>query len=147
MTNGNDIITSKSWNVMQAFVAVTVLIGFFGIIFAWMVFPPKTTDAGVLAILNQLTGAVTTLAVSVVTYYVGSSKSSADKEETQKQSAQAAVAVASAAAATASDTAKTTAATLDKVVSSTGNGTPMAAKTVIMNQPDVHTDLPVEKKT
>lgn len=102
---------AKTWNVMQAFVAITVLTGFFGIVFCWMVFPPKTTDAGTLAILNQLTGAVTTLAVAVVSYYVGSSKSSADKDETTKIATKAAV-----------DQAAMTSTTLDKMVG-TGPGT------------------------
>lgn len=128
MANGTGTI--KSWNVMQAFVAVTVLFGFFGIIFGWMVFPPKTSDAGTLAILNQLTGAVTTLAVAVVTYYVGSSKGSSDKDDAMAASMKTSTEAVSALA-----------------TSGTGSGTIGPKTTTILNQPNVVTDdAPLDQK-
>lgn len=126
MANGNG---GKAWNVMQASIGLIVVGGLFCVIAAWMVIAVTVDvskmDVGVTTILNSLTSVVTTLAVAVVSYYFGSSKSSADKEETQKQATKSAVDAASNAAATAADTAKTTAATLDKLVSGTGTGAPM----------------------
>ena len=143
MANGNG--TSKSWNMMQGAVGFGALLGFFANQAMWFyiaIYVPaaKELSPGILAILNQGSGSLTTFAGIVIGYYFGSSKGSTDKDETAKKAAEtAATAVATAATATAA-----TQATLDKVISGTGDGSalrPIAPlqppQTVVMNQPDV----------
>lgn len=107
---------NRSWNIMQAVIGLIVVCGLFGVLTAWMliaVFADTTKlDPGLMALLNILTGCVVTAAIAVVNYYFGSSKSSADKEENAKIATRA-----------AADAQSTTSATLDKVISGTGNGT------------------------
>lgn len=112
MANGS---SSKPYNVMQAFVGGTVMVGLYAVIAAWMCIAifgdPAKMDVGITTILTGLTGVVSTIAVMVAGYYFGSSKSSADKEETAKAATKA-----------AADAATTTAQTLDKMVTGTGGG-------------------------
>lgn len=133
----------KSWSVMQAVVGFGALLGFFANQAAWFaiaVFVPAAKDLspGILAILNQGSGSLTTFAGIVIGYYFGSSKGSTDKDEATKKAADtAAKAMATAASATAA-----TQATLDKVLTGTGSGgVPIVPKMAVPIQPAVHNDV------
>jgi FtsH-binding integral membrane protein len=73
-----DTATSLAFLVTGAFILV---------VFGWMFFPPKASDAGSLAVLNTLTGVLGTSFVSIMTFYFGSSKGSKDKDDTISQMA------------------------------------------------------------
>lgn len=108
---------------MQATVGFGAIIGFFANQAMWFyiaIYVPeaKEISPGILAILNQGSGGIMTFAGIVIGYYFGSSKDSTDKSETAKETAQA-----------AHRSADTTAATLDKVLSSgTGDGHAQSSK-------------------
>lgn len=88
MSNGNG--SSKKWNVMLGIVTVTVILAFCANQGMWfyiaLSYPDgKSIDAAVLAILNQGSGSVGAFTGAVIGYWVGSSKSSADKDDTAKE--------------------------------------------------------------
>lgn len=133
--NGNGNGNSNRYNVMQAVVGLIVIVGLFGVIAAWMLialFSDATKmDIGITTILTGLTGVVSTIAVQVVGYYFGSSKSSADKDDTAKQVAQT--------TAKAVENAQATTDRLVEKMAGTGNGNGNGggdAKRTVINQPE-----------
>lgn len=143
LENASRPVAGASWSFMQSCVGIGAILGFFanqGMWFYIAIYVPeaKEISPGILAILNQGSGSIMTFAGIVIGYYFGSSKGSQDKEDTAKQVAQTtAKAVETAAAGTAA-----LQATVNKVMSSTGNGG-ANGKTVVMNQPDVTANQPI----
>jgi len=80
---------TTSWQDTQKLLAFIVVVGFLGVVFLWFFDPPKGDNAE-LAVLNTLTGALGGFTGMIVTYYFGSSRSAANKDETLKQIALAA---------------------------------------------------------
>ena len=72
---------TTSWADTQKLLAFVIVIAFIVVIFTWMFFAPKS-DAAATAVLNTLVGTLGGYAGMVVTWYFGSSRSSANKDQT-----------------------------------------------------------------
>jgi cytochrome bd-type quinol oxidase subunit 1 len=71
-----------SWNDTQKLLAFLVVGALVAVIFVWMLYPPKASDPGVLAVLNMLIGALVGLATAIVSFYFGSSRGERTKDAT-----------------------------------------------------------------
>lgn len=71
---------------LQGMIAFLVTVSFVAIILVWMFHPPKG-DAGSIAVLNTLVGALAAAFGMVVSYFYGSSSGSKDKDDTIKSMA------------------------------------------------------------
>jgi uncharacterized YccA/Bax inhibitor family protein len=72
---------TTSWNDTQKLLAFVVVAAFIVVIFVWMLHPPST-DSAATAVLNTLVGTLGGFAGMVVTFYFGSSRTSATKDQT-----------------------------------------------------------------
>lgn len=72
---------TTSWNDTQKLLAFVIVIATVVVIFVWMFFPPKG-DAGAMAALQILTGALVASMGQVVSFYFGNSRSSVAKDQT-----------------------------------------------------------------
>ena len=72
---------TTSWNDTQKLLAFVIVISTVIVIFVWMFFPPKG-DAGAMAALQILTGALVASMGQVVSFYFGNSRASAAKDQT-----------------------------------------------------------------
>ena len=72
---------TTSWADTQKLLAFVIVVAFIVVIFTWMFFAPKS-DAAATAVLNTLVGTLGGYAGMVVTWYFGSSRSSANKDQT-----------------------------------------------------------------
>ena len=72
---------TTSWSDTQKILAFVLVVAFIVVIFVWMAVPPKA-DAGAVAVLNTLVGTLGSFAGMVVTFYFGSSRTSATKDQT-----------------------------------------------------------------
>jgi len=74
-------MTSEAWTDTQKLLAFALVLSFVIIIVLLMFFPPKT-DASSAPALYGLIGTLGGMAVTVSTYYFGSSKGSSNKDDT-----------------------------------------------------------------
>ena len=72
---------TTSWNDTQKLLAFIVTIAFIVVIYIWMFHPPAT-DAASTGVLNTLVGTLGGFAGMILTFYFGSSRSSANKDST-----------------------------------------------------------------
>lgn len=70
-----------SVKIAQYFLALVVMVAFLAVIVIW-IFHPPTGEAGQLAVLNTLVGALGAAFGMVVSYFFGSSSGSQQKDET-----------------------------------------------------------------
>lgn len=70
-----------SWSDTQKLLAFVLVVAFIIVIILWMFLPPHTNDAAT-AVLNTLVGTLGSMAGMVVTFYFGSSRTSATKDQT-----------------------------------------------------------------
>jgi len=75
---------TTSWQDTQKLLAFIVVVGFLAVVFVWLFHPPAG-DNSELAVLNTLIGSLGGFTAMIVTYYFGSSRSAANKDETLKQ--------------------------------------------------------------
>jgi hypothetical protein len=73
--------STTPWSDTQKILALLVVGAFIAMIFVWIFYPPKA-DAGSLAVLNTLTGALGTMTMTIITWYFGSSRDSRTKDAT-----------------------------------------------------------------
>lgn len=72
---------TTSWNDTQKLLAFIIVVSYVLVIFAWMFYAPKAGEAAT-AVLNTLVGTLGGYTAVVVTYYFGTSRSSAAKDQT-----------------------------------------------------------------
>ncbi len=72
---------TTSWNDTQKILAFVLVVAFIVVIFVWMFHAPAS-DAAATAVLNTLVGTLGGFAGMVVTFYFGSSRTSATKDQT-----------------------------------------------------------------
>lgn len=71
----------ESWNDTQCILAFAIISALVAVIFVWM-FRPPTGDAGSIAVLNTLVGALIGMSGLIANYYFSSSKGSQAKDTT-----------------------------------------------------------------
>lgn len=82
MANGNDTDKKpESWNDTQRMLVLFLVSALTAVIFIWM-FRPPTGDAGSMAVLNTLLGALVTMTIGAVGFYFNSTKGSQGKDTT-----------------------------------------------------------------
>ena len=74
--------TTTSWADTQKLLAFIVVCAFIIFLFIWTLLPPKGVDQSILTVVNVLLGALVAKFSSVVDYYFGSSRASANKDTT-----------------------------------------------------------------
>lgn len=72
---------TTSWNDTQKILAFVLVVAFIAVIFLWMFHAPSS-DAAATSVLNTLVGTLGGFAGMVVTFYFGSSRTSATKDQT-----------------------------------------------------------------
>ena len=72
-----------SWTIQDA-LSIIITISFVGLIFVWILFPPKG-DPNTYSLLTTMIGFLGAAFGTVVQYHLGSSKGSDDKNATIKQ--------------------------------------------------------------
>ena len=72
---------TTSWNDTQKLLAFVIVVAFIVVIFTWMFFAPKS-DAAATAVLNTLVGALAGYTGTVIMFYFGNSRASANKDQT-----------------------------------------------------------------
>lgn len=72
---------TTSWNDTQKILAFVLVLAFIVVIFVWMFHAPSS-DAAATSVLNTLVGTLGGFAGMVVTFYFGSSRTSATKDQT-----------------------------------------------------------------
>lgn len=70
-----------TWTNTHQVIAYALVFSFIGVIFAWMIFPPKVVDQTALTVVNMLLGALVAKFTTIVDFFFGSSQGSKDKDD------------------------------------------------------------------
>ena len=74
-----------TWTNTQQLIAYALVASFIGVIFVWMLFPPKAIDQSVMTVVNMLLGALVAKFTTIVDFFFGSSQGSKDKDDAQNK--------------------------------------------------------------
>jgi predicted lipid-binding transport protein (Tim44 family) len=77
--------TRPTWTNTQQIIAYALVFSFIGVIFVWMLMPPKVVDQAALTVVNMLLGALVAKFTTIIDFFFGSSQGSKAKDESQSR--------------------------------------------------------------